>query len=321
MTNDIKNKIHIIRGAQVMLDSDLAEMYQVKTKNLNLAVKRNIFRFSESFRFQLTQIEFEEYEKVLRLQIETSKELRGGRRYLPFVFTEEGIKILNEIMKNNIDISTLFNRKDAVVLSPLNSDLTSKIHNLRGFQIILDFDLATLYNVETRTLKKAVKRNSERFPNDFLFELNDDEIDLMVSQFVIPSKQKLGGSKPYAFTEQGISNLSSILNSHKAIEINIHIMRAFVSMRKFLTNNAAVFQRLDRVEQKQIENDSKFNQLFDALDDKSIKPKQGVFYDGQVFDAYIFVADLIKSATKSIVLIDNYIDETILQLFTKRKKM
>ena len=146
------------------------------------------------------------------------------------------------------------------------------------------------------------------------------EIGFMVSQSVIPSKKQLGGAKPFAFTEQGVATLSSVLTSDRAIEINIHIMRAFVQMRRFINQNAALFQRLESIEQKQMLTDSKLDRVFEALEAGEIKPKQGIFFEGQIFDAYLFVADLIKTAAKSIVLIDNYVDETVLILLTKCKK-
>ncbi len=136
-------------------------------------------------------------------------------------------------------------------------EIQSRIFTIRGLQVMLDKDLAQLYNVETRSLKQAVKRNIKRFPDDFMFELSDREIDVVVSQNVIPSKQVLGGAKPFAFTEQGVANLSSILNSDIAIDVNIKIMRAFVVMRRFIISNAQVFQRLDTLEMKQIETDNK----------------------------------------------------------------
>lgn len=197
-------------------------------------------------------------------------------------------------------------------------DIKSKILTIRGVQVMIDRDLAQLYDIETRSLKQAVNRNKKRFPEDFMFVLNEEEIDFLVSQSVIPSKKHLGGAKPYVFTEQGVSNLASILSSDKAIDINIYIMRAFVAMRKFISQNASIFQRLDRVELKQLEYDQKFNKVFQALETHEIK--QGIFYDGQVFDAYTFVCDLVKNAKKEIVLIDNYIDESVLTLFSKRKK-
>lgn len=199
-----------------------------------------------------------------------------------------------------------------------DEEIKNKIFFIRGLQVMLDRDLAELYQVETRALKQAVKRNSERFPDDFMFELRDDEIDFMVSQSVIPSKQHLGGAKPFAFTEQGVSALSSVLTSKIAIAIHINIIRAFVNMRKLISSNALIFQRLETLEQKQFSNDEKFNKLFEAIEEKSIKPTQGIFYDGEVYDAYLFVSDLIKSAKESIVLVDNYLDESVLTMLSKR---
>ena len=206
-------------------------------------------------------------------------------------------------------------------VSIINSnEIQSRILTIRGLQVMMDRDLSELYEVETRALKQAVKRNSDRFPDDFMFVLTDSEIELLVSQSVIPSKRQLGGAKPFAFTEQGVASLSSVLTSARAVEINIHIMRAFVNMRKFITNNAVIFQRLDNIEQKQIITDTKVDKVFAALEAGEVKPKQGIFFDGQIFDAYVFVANLIKSANKSIVLIDNYVDETVLTLLSKREK-
>jgi len=204
------------------------------------------------------------------------------------------------------------------------ADIEKRIYTMRGVQVMLDRDLATLYEVETRALKQAVKRNPARFPHDFMFELSETEIEALVSQSVIPSKKQLGGARPLAFTEQGVSSLSAVLTSARAIEINIEIMRAFVKMRQFLAHNADIFQRLDQVEKRQLSNelktDERFEQLFSALEDKSIKPKQGIFYDGQVFDAYNFVCDRVRSAKQRIILIGNYVDESVLTLLSKRKK-
>ncbi|NPE32043.1 ORF6N domain-containing protein [Methanococcoides sp. SA1] len=207
------------------------------------------------------------------------------------------------------------------------------IYSIRDKQIMLDSDLAEIYGVETKNLNKAVGRNKERFPEKFRFQITEEEWDSLRLQIgtskkdslrlqIGTSKEKRGGRRylPYVFTEQGVSMLSAVLRSDTAVKVSLQIMDAFVEMRKFLAINAGIFQRIAGVEQKQIETDKKFEQIFKALEDKSIKPKQGVFYDEQIFDAYVFIADLIKSAKKSILLIDNYIDETVLQLFTKRKK-
>lgn len=140
-----------------------------------------------------------------------------------------------------------------------------KIHNIRGVQVILDRDLAEFYEIETRALKQAVKRNIERFPKDFMFELNEDEVNSMVSQNVIPSKKYLGGSFPYVFTEQGVANVSSILTSKKAIEINIQIMRAFVELRNFVVENKDTFKRLNIIETKLLEYDNNIGKKWFAF--------------------------------------------------------
>ena len=133
-------------------------------------------------------------------------------------------------------------------------------------------------------------------------------------------KLKHSSVNPHAFTEQGVAMLSAVLRSDIAVKISIQIMQAFVEMKKFITTNAGIFQRLDNIEQKQIITDQKFEQIFKALEEKSITPKQGIFYNGQIFDAYTLIADIIRSAPKSIILIDNYIDDTVLKQLAKRKK-
>ncbi len=199
-------------------------------------------------------------------------------------------------------------------------NIQDKIFTLRGYQVILDKDLAELYQVQTRIFNQSVKRNIDRFPQDFMIELSTNEINTMVSQSVIPSRQQLGGARPFVFTEQGVSALSSVLTSKIAIDIHINIIRAFVHMRRFVLDNTLMSRRLDTMEQKQLKNDENFDKIFEAIQSKDIKPSQGVFYDGQVYDAYVFVKDLIKTAKKSIILIDNYIDDTVLTLLSKRDK-
>lgn len=205
-----------------------------------------------------------------------------------------------------------------------SDDIQRRIYTIRGVQVMLDKDLAVFYGVKPIRLREQVKRNIQRFPADFMFQLTKDEVETMVSQNAIPSKRSLGGSMPYVFTEQGVSSISSVLTSERAIEVNIKIMRAFVAMRRFLASNAEVFQRLGVVERKQIEYkadaDQKFEQIFNAIEERSIKPKQGIFFDGQIFDAYKFVSTLIRTARKSIVLIDNYVDDGVLTLLSKAGK-
>lgn len=204
-------------------------------------------------------------------------------------------------------------------------DIQPMIKVIRGQQVMLDSDLSALYGVETRRLNEQVKRNIERFPDDFMFQLRKEELDNLMSQNATSS---WGGTRklPYAFTEQGIAMLSSVLKSQTAVEVNIRIMRAFIAMRRFITTNAQLFQRLETIEYHQLEmkqhqevTDRRIDEVFKRLD-TDIPPMQGIFYDGQVFDAYRFVSDLIRKAKQSIVLIDNYVDDTVLTLLDKRSE-
>lgn len=200
------------------------------------------------------------------------------------------------------------------------------IHTIRGLQVMFDTDLAELYQVEVKVLNQAVKRNIERFPIEFMFQLTDDENTSLRSQ-IVTLKNRRGQHRkylPYAFTEQGVAMLSAILRSETAVRTSIHIMNAFVAMRKFITTNAQIFQRLDVVEKRQIEykadSDKKFEKIFKAIESKDVHPKQGIFFNGQIFDAYRFVSDIFRTAKKSITIIDNYIDDTVLTHLAKRRE-
>ncbi len=197
--------------------------------------------------------------------------------------------------------------------------IESKIYTIRGIQVMLDKDLAAFYRVKPIRLREQVKRNKKRFPPDFMFQLTEEEADHMVSQNAIPSRKHLGGSLPYVFTEQGVGALSAVLTSDRAVEVGIQIMRAFIAMRRFIISNAGIFQRIDTLELKQIETDKKLAQVLDVIERKEVQPRQGIFYNGQVFDAYSFVCDLVRRAKKSIILIDNYVDDSVLTLLSKRK--
>lgn len=210
-----------------------------------------------------------------------------------------------------------------------NCDQLSSVENriliIRGVQVILDRDLADLYNVETKRLNEQVRRNLLRFPENFRFQLTQNEFQELVANCDRFSSLKHSTVCPFAFTEQGVAMLASVLRSETAIRVSIRIMDAFVSMRHFLINNADVFRRLSTIEyhqlemmQHQQESDKRIDEVFRRLDEGSVQPKQGIFYDGQVYDAYTFVSDLVKSAKRSIILIDNYVDETVLTLLDKR---
>ncbi len=199
------------------------------------------------------------------------------------------------------------------------SDIQNRIFTMRGVQVMLDRDLAEMYGVGTKVLNQAVKRNLERFPEVFRFQLDDREKHELVTICDRFKNLKHSSVNPYAFTEQGVAMLSAVLRSETAVKVSIRIMEAFVEMRRFLAVNATLFQRLENVERKQLETDRKIEEILDALGSKSIEPKQGIFYDGQVFDAHVFVSGLIRTAEKSILLIDNYIDERVLALLAKRR--
>lgn len=190
-------------------------------------------------------------------------------------------------------------------------NISSKIYTIRGMQVMFDRDLAELYAVETGHLNRAVKRNIERFPGDFMYQITIEELNNLKCHFGISS---WGGTRkqPYVFTEQGVAMLSSVLKSKKAAKVNIAIMRAFIKMRKIMLSHQQILPRVEALEQK-------VEPIFKALEANEL-PKQGIFYDGQIFDAYVFVSKLIRKAKTSIILIDNYIDETVLTLLAKRKK-
>jgi len=245
-TNSINNKIHNIRGLQVMLDSDLAELYGIGTKVLNQGVKRNIERFPIGFMFQITLKEYEN----LKYQNGTS---------------------------------------------------SSKYNHLKSQNATLE---------ESNILRSQIVTSSLEYPN--LKSPN------ATSSFRWGGRRKL----PFAFTEQGVAMLSGVLRTETAVKVSLQIIEAFVSMRKFILKNGEIFGRLDYVERKQIEyqisTDNKFDKVFNAIESKQITPKQGIFFEGQIFDAHKFISDLIRSANKSIILIDNYVDDSVLTLFSER---
>ena len=203
--------------------------------------------------------------------------------------------------------------------SIIPKEIRNLIYTIRGKQVMLDSDLAALYQVETKNLNKAVKRNIERFPASFCFQLTEKEVENLRFQFGT-SSLNYGGRRylPYAFTEQGVAMASAILRSDIAVRMSVQIMEAFVEMRRMLISNASLFHRLDNIELKQLEADQKFEEIFKALESDKLHSEKGIFYNGQVFDAYAFVSDIIRSAGSSIILLDNYVDDTVLTLLGKR---
>lgn len=197
--------------------------------------------------------------------------------------------------------------------------IENRIFTIRGKQVMFDRDLAEMYQVEVKRLNEQVKRNIDRFPEAFRFQLNTQEKDELVANCDRFESLKHSAVNPYAFTEQGVAMLSAVLRSDIAVKVSIQIMNAFVELRKLVGQETLQHLRLSGIENKLIEHDQKFNKLFSALENNEL-PQRGVYFDGQVFDAYTFVSDIIKSAKTSIILIDNYLDDNTLTLFTKRKK-
>ena len=220
-------------------------------------------------------------------------------------------------------------------IAPVNEELnvveyeTENIRNLiytiRGKQVMLDSDVARLYHYETKYINLAVRRNKERFPENFCFQLKESEMENLRLQFATSSleKENYGGRRylPYVFTEQGIAMLSGLLKNNIAIQVSINIMNAFVEMRKFILNNGQVFERLTNVEYKMLEHDKKFDEVFNELQkNKETEFKQQIFFNGQIYDSYSLIIDIIKTAQEKILIIDNYIDDTILKMLAKKNK-
>ncbi|MBQ2917237.1 MAG: ORF6N domain-containing protein [Clostridia bacterium] len=216
--------------------------------------------------------------------------------------------------------------KELIQMDSNIKDIKNLIFTIRNKQVILDSDIAMLYEVETKRVNEAVKRNIERFPEEFCFRLNEQEYDFLRSQFATASEKlnnKFRNKKylPYVFTEQGIAMLSAVLHSKKAIEVSINIMKAFVEMRKFIINNQILFEKISNMELKQIEYQRKANEKFDEIfkqieSNKQINQK--IFFEKQIYDAFSIIIELIRKANREIILIDNYVDIDTLNILTKK---
>jgi hypothetical protein len=197
-------------------------------------------------------------------------------------------------------------------------EIHSKIFTIRGKQVMLDRDLAVLYNVQTKVLNQAVKRNKERFPENFSFQLRLSEKNELVTNCDRLANLKHATVNPFVFTEQGVAMLSAVLRSETAIQVSIQIIETFVKMRNEVVSNSEMLTRLLILENKLVETDKTVNKILQSFDENPLVPAKGIFFEGQLFDAYVFTVDLIKSAKKSIILIDNYVDETTLLMLSKR---
>lgn len=210
--------------------------------------------------------------------------------------------------------------KNIVVVQ--NRDIQNMIYNIRDKQVMIDSDLATLYQVETKYLNRQRSRNADRFPDDFCFQLTKEEYEFLRCQNVTSKKESGSGGRrymPYVFTEQGIAMLSAVLKNDVATNVSVNIMRAFVEMRKIFLSNKEMFARLDRVELKQLETDQKLEEVFNYIATNT-EVKQNIFFDGQIYDAFSFIVGLVGKVKKEIVLIDNYVDINTLNILCKKNK-
>ena len=198
-------------------------------------------------------------------------------------------------------------------------DIEKLIVTVRGEQVLIDQDIARLYGVTTSRLNQQAKRNIERFPESFRFQLTKEERDEVVANCDNLRSLKFYPSLPYAYTEQGIGQLSTVVHSKIAIKRSIMIMNAFVAMRRFMAQNAGMLMRIAHLERHQIETDEKIDKILDRMDKQSPKllPEQ-IFATGCVWDAWTYVSDLVRSAKQRIVLIDNFVDDRVLSLLDKR---
>jgi len=215
----------------------------------------------------------------------------------------------------------VFMAEDKNLVIVHNKEIQSMIYTFRGRQVMLDSDLAMLYQVETKYLNRQRNRNAERFPEDFCFQLSKEEYEILRCQNVTSKNENGSGGRrylPYVFTEQGIAMLSSVLKSEVAAKASINIMRAFVEMRKFLISNNEMFARLDRVELKQLETDKKLEEVFDYIATTK-EVKQKIFFNGQIYDAFSLMVELVEKAGTELILIDNYVDINTLNILSKKK--
>ena len=324
----IEDIIYEIRNMKVILDSDVAKICNIKTKVLNQTIKRNIDKFSNIDYFKLNDADYQ----VLRSQIVTSNitEGSGGRRYNPYVFSESGIKKLATILKNKDELNDIINAFNMNKLESNLHDNSNKINNLiyenRGKQVMLDYDLATLYKTETKRINEAVKNNIEKFPNRFSWVLTDEESDIFLVENFDQKTETRGGryKNPRVFTEQGVVMLATILKTKVAIETSIKIVDAFVSMRRYFSNNLIEQKNINNLLirheediRKNTEDIKIIQETLSRFDSKKIVNE--IYFNGQIFDAYSKIVDIFNTTKKELIIIDGYADKTVLDMIKNLK--
>ena len=219
----------------------------------------------------------------------------------------------------------LMDKQEIVPIVTEIKDIERLVYVIRGKQVMLDSDLAMLYQVETKNLNKAATRNADRFPEDFRFKLTNEEYNNLRFQFGTSNEKQVGrGGRryyPFVYTEQGISMLASVLHSKVAVQVSINIMRSFVEMRKFVANNALLFEKVSHIELRQLEyqknTDERFDKVFQYIEDHA-ESEQKIFFDGQIYDAFSLITSIMQKAKKEIILIDGYVDVDTLNILAKK---
>ena len=324
---ETKNKIYEVHGVKVMIDRDLAGAIDYETKVLNQLVRRNINKFESSDYFQISLEEF----NVLKSQIVTSNVVnRGGVRHLPYVFTKEGIRTLSTILrKENIKeiidkILEKFDDKNELTLSNNNSlipvntgnSYQNMIYEIRGQLVMLDSDLASLYNCAngTKDINKAVNRNKDRFPNDFYFQLSEEKFINLKFHFGTSSlNSSHGGVRklPYVFTEQGVAMLATVLKTPVADAVSMRIIDAFVYMRRYLSGEIGSNMLVNH-EERILKLEEQFN--------KFSSKRNTIIYEGKIYDAYSVMLDIFNEAKGEIIIVDNYVNKELLDILREVDK-
>lgn len=322
---DIKKAIYTLKGKEVILDRDLSSLLNIETRELNQKVKRNINLFLKNNYFQMTEKEFIDWKS----QIVMSKNDKIGLRRKPYVFTKEGIITLSTILNSEKDrliiknILEIFEKKNNVLnitKSPnlKQENIKSMIHNIRGKRVILDEDIAKLFQYETKMLNRQVLRNKDRFPKNYCFQLTEEEYDNSLRYHFGTLKNGRGEHRkylPYAFTEYGVIMLTSILKSKVAIDASIKITNTFIEMRKMISEELIEEKFYKNLILQNIEDIKKINETLKNLSANDLKEK--IFFDGEIYDAYSKIIDIMLIAKKELIIIDGYADKSVLDMISK----
>lgn len=337
---NIKNMIYEIRGKQVMLASDLAKLFKLETKRINEVVKRN----NEIFSKNNTWILFgKEKDDFLVAICDQKNETRGGKYNTPRVFTRDGVELLSSILKSekvriiSKVILNAFEEKESYEIIKKTPEIQAEnvrtmIYELNGIPIMLDYDLAKIYGCKNgaKTINLAVKRNIERFPNKYYFQLSEEEYNKLRFQIETANPHMMR-SLPYAFREQGVYMLSTILRTENAAKISLSIMEAFVLMRKYLEESQNLILNMRSINNKLENHENNFLKINDRLDKqdrkieelfnsfKTKEKKELIFMNGEVYDSYSKIIDITNDAKKDLIIVDGYADKNVLDIISNVK--